>query len=74
MSPVPEMNVWESEHNALRMDMDDLAAAIGALDDQLAAGKALTAWQVRSWAGASVFHAGPCPHAPLGVMRGARKG
>ena len=40
-------NVWVSEHNALRADMDDLAAAIATLDNQLAAGKALTAWQVR---------------------------
>ena len=42
------LDVWVSEHNALRADMDDLAAAIGALDNQLAAGKALTLWQVRA--------------------------
>lgn len=41
-------NVWVSEHNAMRADMDDLAAAIGRLDAQLAAGKALTEWQVRA--------------------------
>jgi hypothetical protein len=40
--------IWVSEHDALRADMNDLAAAMGVLDSQLAAGKALTAWQVRA--------------------------
>ena len=64
--------VWVSEHNALRADMDDLAAAIGALDGQLAAGKALTAWQVRKSGKYSVFsiHARACSQ-PCCVHRSA---
>ena len=67
-----DKTVWVSEHNALRADMDDLAAAIGALDAQLAAGKPLTAWQVRLNVGTS----GRCycsqRHTPGAAAPGAR--
>ena len=61
--------VWVSEHDALRADMDDLAAAIGALDSQLAAGKALTAWQVRAFLGSTTSVLQPVLHAGHGGAR-----
>jgi len=61
--------VWVSEHDALRADMDDLAAAIGALDSQLAAGKALTAWQVRAFLGSTTSVLQPVLHAGHGSAR-----
>ena len=55
--------IWVSEHDAPRADMNDLAAAMGVLESQLAAGKALTAWQVRACGESYRCSAELCYHA-----------
>ena len=46
---------WVLAHDALRADMGDLQSAVEALLAHAAAGKALTAWQVRTCCRASAY-------------------
>jgi hypothetical protein len=61
---------WVRAHDALRADMQDLRAALDTLLAHAAAGKALTAWQVRTRCGrravqSRVRAASPCEEASV---------
>ncbi len=50
---------WHISHNAIKFDMNTFAAAVTALENSLAAGRPLAAWQVR-WCQSTARSEGAC--------------